>query len=174
VLAIDPEPRGENVESVALLDLDESAASFDAAVAITSLHHVEPLAESLRRLADVLRPGAPLLIDEFDVGAFDQVAAAWWLERRRTLGVEDGRTADELVHERRSHLHPLHRIIETLEEQFEVGAPVRGAYLYRWALGPELRPEEEDALASGELPAVGARLVARRRAGPLVRAVSRP
>lgn len=58
VVAIDPEPRGEGVIAVALHELDEPPASFDAAVALVSLHHVNPLDQSCRRLADVLRPGA--------------------------------------------------------------------------------------------------------------------
>ncbi|HKC78430.1 MAG TPA: methyltransferase domain-containing protein, partial [Gaiellaceae bacterium] len=46
VLAIDPDPRGPDVRGVPLIDLDEPAASFDAALAVTSLHHVEPLEAS--------------------------------------------------------------------------------------------------------------------------------
>src|ERR1043166_4797458 len=42
VVAIDPEPSGEGVRAVPLLDLDEPAASFDAALAVTSLPHVDP------------------------------------------------------------------------------------------------------------------------------------
>ncbi|MGH3001365.1 MAG: class I SAM-dependent methyltransferase, partial [Gaiellaceae bacterium] len=71
VLAIDPEPSGAGVTSCPLHELDEPPASFEAAVAVVSLHHVDPLAESLQRLAEALEPGAPLLIDEFDVGALD-------------------------------------------------------------------------------------------------------
>lgn len=164
VLAIDPEPRGANVRAVALLDLDEPAASFDAGLAVTSLHHVEPLAESVRKLAQLLKPGAPLLVDEFDVASFDIRAAGWWLEQRRSLGVETDATAEELVAEHRAHLHPLHRIVEELAVSFEGGTPVRGAYLYRWDLGESFRAAEEALVARGELPAVGARLVAHRRA----------
>jgi hypothetical protein len=40
---------------------------------------------------------------------------------------------------------------------------VRGPYLYRWKLGPELRAGEEAAIAAGEIPAPGARLVGLRR-----------
>src|SRR3954447_17630703 len=75
VLAIDPAPGGADVRACALHELDEPSASFNAAVAIVSLHHVDPLAESLGRLAAVLVPGAPAVIDEFDIGAFDTRAA---------------------------------------------------------------------------------------------------
>jgi SAM-dependent methyltransferase len=163
VVAIDPEPRGEDVRAVALHELDEPDASFDAAVAVVSLHHVEPLEQSCVRLAELLRPGAALLIDEFDVGVYDERAAEWWLRQRRALGASLDKTAGEMVAERRHHLHPLARIAEALRPGFDVGAPVRGPYLYRWYLNESLRGAEEDLIARGELPAVGARLVAYRR-----------
>jgi SAM-dependent methyltransferase len=119
VLAIDPEPGGAGVRPVALHELDEPPASFDAAVAITSLHHVEPLDESLTRLARLLEPGGALVVDEFDVAAFDERAAAWWLRQRRALGAAEHASADELVGEHRAHLHPLERIIAALEPHFE-------------------------------------------------------
>ena len=162
VVAIDPEPGGEDVVAVALHEVDEPSASFDAAVAVVSLHHIDPLDASCERLADVLRPGAILLIDEFDVACFDNRAAAWWLERRREAGAGGDRTADELVAEHREHLHPLDRIVEALQPHFEVGPPLRGSYLYRWDLNDSLRGAEEASIAEGQIPAVGARVLARR------------
>jgi len=163
VLAIDPKPGGADVLPVALHELDEPAASFNAALAVTSLHHVEPLEDSLARLADVLEPGGVLVIDEFDVGAFDERAAEWWLRQRRALGAEATASPEELVGEHRAHLHPLERIIAALEPHFHVGTPVYGPYLYRWNLDESFRPDEEDAIARGEIPAVGARLLARQQ-----------
>jgi catechol 2,3-dioxygenase-like lactoylglutathione lyase family enzyme/uncharacterized UPF0146 family protein len=160
VVAIDPAPAGANVRTCALHELDEPPMSFDAAVAVVSLHHVDPLAESLRRLAEVLKPGGPLLIDEFDVAAFDRRAAGWWLDQRRALGAAEASTADELVEVHRAHLHSLDQIVDALETQFDVGTPLRGAYLYRWDLDESVRAVEEDAIARGQLPAVGARLLA--------------
>ncbi len=68
VTAIDPKG-GDGVLPVALDDLDAPPRSFDAAVAMLSLHHVVPLGRSLRRLSEVLRHGARLVVDEFDVDA---------------------------------------------------------------------------------------------------------
>lgn len=164
VVAIDPAPSGAGVRACPLHELDEPAASFDAAVAVVSLHHVDPLAESLRRLAEVLKPGGPLLVDEFDVGAFDRRAAAWWLEQRRALGADVAATPEQIVGEHRAHLHPLDRIVHALEAQFEVNAPLRGAYLYRWNLDESVRAVEEDLIAGGQLPAVGARFLAEKTA----------
>lgn len=163
VLAIDPDPRGEDVEPLSLNELDDSIAPFDAALAVTSLHHVEPLEASIARLADALEPGAVLVVDEFDVGTFDEPAAEWWLRQRRTLGGAPEKSAAELVAEHRAHLHPLARIVAALEPHFEVGTPTYGPYLYRWNLAESLRDEEVAAIAGGEIPAVGARFVARLR-----------
>ncbi len=163
VLAIDPEPGGENVVPVPLRELEEPAAWFDAAIAVVSLHHVDPLDESCARLAEVVRPGGTLLVDELDVESFDERAAAWLLEHWRALGEQPERTAAELVDEHRAHLHPLGRIAEALRPGFDVAPPVRGSYLYRWNLPDSLRAAEEALIAAGRLPAVGARLVARRR-----------
>jgi SAM-dependent methyltransferase len=162
VVAIDPAPGDASVRACALHELDEPPASFDAAVAVVSLHHVDPLADSLRRLAAVLVPGAPLVIDEFDVGAFDSDAAQWWLDQRHTLGGGERATAEELVQEHRHHLHALDRILAALRADFDFGTAVRGPYLYRWNLGESLRLPEEELIAKGRIPAVGARLVARR------------
>lgn len=163
VTAIDPDPRGDNVSGVALADLEAAPASFQAAVAIRSLHHVEPLAPSLERLAGVLEPGAPLVIDEMDVAVFDSRAAEWWLEQQAARGQPHGKSAEQLVHEHRSHLHTLDSVMEALAAWFDLGVPVRGPWLYRWDLGPSFRAQEEVLIASGDLPAMGARIVAVRR-----------
>jgi SAM-dependent methyltransferase len=155
VVAIDPASETETVRRVALHELDE--APFDAALAVLSLHHVEPLAESLERLGALVRPGGALAIDEFDVERFDARAARWWLDRSG----HPGEPADVLaaIH----HLHPVGRLREALRPWFEVGEPVRGAYLYRWNIPDDVRAEEEALIAAGDLPATGARLVGIRR-----------
>ncbi len=125
VLAIDPAADGAGVEALALLDVDEPAGSFDAAVAVVSLHHVEPLGESLRRLADLLRPGAVLAVDEFAVERLDERAAAWWLAQRAAAG--DGHDGHEpagpaeLVAAMRGHIHPVSLVAAELERDFTVG-----------------------------------------------------
>src|SRR5438067_2114137 len=50
VVAIDPESKSDAVRPIRLHELD-AASSFDAAVAVLSMHHVEPLDESCQRLA---------------------------------------------------------------------------------------------------------------------------
>lgn len=161
VVAIDP--AGEPpVLPVALVDLDEPAATFDGAVAVVSLHHVEPLRESLSRLAEVLRPGAALVVDELDVERLDQGAARWWIERRRERGLETPPDAAEMVRNMRGHIHPLSLVVEELGRWFQLEPVRRGSYLHRWDLAEDLRATEERLIAAGELPAIGARIVGRR------------
>ena len=155
VVAIDPEPRAPHVMPVALHELREPAGSFDAAVAVLSLHHVEPLGESCRVLAELVRSGGQLVIDEFDVERFDERAARWWLGQRAAHD-HDPCT---MVSDMRAHLHPVERIRHELSAWFALGEPVRGAYLHRWNLPPGLRHAEERLIAEGSLPATGARMV---------------
>ena len=152
VVAIDPASSMPDVRAVALHELDEPP--FDAAVAVVSLHHVQPLEDSFRRLAELVRPGGTLVVDEIDVERFDERAARWWLERSH----HDAEHA-ELVAGLREHLHSLATVREALGRWFALGEPVRGAYLYRWDLPPGQREPEEQLIAAGELPAIGARLV---------------
>jgi ubiquinone/menaquinone biosynthesis C-methylase UbiE len=155
VVAIDPASEAENVRRLPLHELEDEP--FDVAVAAVSLHHIEPLGESFERLAALVRPGGRLVIDEVDFDQLDERAARWWLARSGhqaepadVLGVID-------------HMHSLARLREALQPHFELGEPVRGAYLYRWNIPTDVRAEEEAGIAAGELPAMGARLVGIRR-----------
>ncbi len=163
VRAIDP-AGGEDIEQVGLLDLEAADGEFDAAVAMLSLHHVDPLDDSLARLAAVLRPGAPLVVDEFDVASFDRLAADWLLARWHDQGREVHGDAGSMTSDVRDHLHPVELIRERLGEAgFEVGPVEIVPYLHRWHLEPGLRDAEAELIAAGRLPATGARFVATRR-----------
>lgn len=159
VTAIDPaaEPNS-NVQPVALIDVD---GQFDAAVAVVSLHHVDPLEASCAHLASLIEPGGSLVIDEIDSDSYDTSAATWWLGQRQALGLP-AHTSDPLamVEELRHHIHPTARIRSALAPHFALGAPVRGPYLHRWELRPALYQAEVELIASGHLPAVGWRQVA--------------
>jgi hypothetical protein len=112
-------------------------------------------------LAAILPPGAVLVVDEFDVAAFDAAAARWWFAQRRERAEPDH--AHGIVDDLRRHLHPVSAIVEALSPWFELGQIERLPYLYRWDLGPEVRQLEEQAIAGGEIAATGARMVGRRR-----------
>jgi SAM-dependent methyltransferase len=164
VTAIDPHSESPDVDAVSLADVPLPERPYDAAVAVVSLHHVEPLAESVERLADVLAPGAPLLLDEFDASALDERAAAWWLDRRHAHGSDDPETPAELGPKMRAKLHSIEHLVDVLSRRFDVGEPERGLYLYRWHLDESVRPDEEALVARGELPRTGVRIIALRRA----------
>lgn len=162
VTAIDPaaEP-ATGVQPLALID---ASGQFDAAVAIVSLHHVEPLAQSFAHLASLLVPGGTLVIDELDRGRLDRRAATWWVAQQRAIGSEHGDLdPDEVVGEMQHHVHATEAVLAALEPHFHVGRPVRGPYLHRWELSATLLAAELELIAAGELPAVGWRAVAARR-----------
>jgi SAM-dependent methyltransferase len=155
VTAIDPRGEGE-VLAIPLLELREEP--FDAAVAMTSLHHVDPLAESLARLAELLRPGARLVVDEYDVEALDERAARWWLTK-----AGEHQDPAEHVAKMRAHIHSVAHIRSELAPWFDVSEVVPGAYLYRHKIGWAHRAEEEALIAAGVIPATGSRFIAIRR-----------
>lgn len=163
VVAIDPASEGPAVLSVALNDFEGAGASFDAAIAVLSLHHVEPLAASCRRLGRLVRRGGTLVVDEFDVERFDVRAAAWWLERRRAAHEHEPQTPSELVAGLREHIHPVPVVREALGDDFAFGPTEHGPYLHRWDLPDGLLDEELGLIAAGQLPATGARFAGVRR-----------
>jgi SAM-dependent methyltransferase len=162
VVAIDPASDADNVRPVPLEDLSEPPRSFDAAVAVLSMHHVEPLRESCRRLAEVLRPGGALVLDEFDVERFDVGAARWWLAQHEPSSEVDARP-EAIVEDLRHHCHRFSDLVAVLEEWFDLSQPVRGPYLYRWKLPPGVRDVEERLIAAGRLAETGVRVVGTRR-----------
>jgi SAM-dependent methyltransferase len=163
VTAIDPKG-GDGVVQIPLAELDAPPRSFDAAVAMLSLHHVDPLPESLARLAAVLRPSAALVVDEFDVSTFDRRAADWLLARWREQGRDVHGDAGALTSDVRDHLHPVSLIRdELIEAGFELGDLTRVPHLHRWHLEPGLRDAEAELIDAGRLPATGARFLAIRR-----------
>lgn len=162
VTAIDP--AAEEATGVKPAALLEVSGTFDAAVAVVSLHHVQPLVESCAHLATLIRPSGRLVIDELDAARFDKRAARWWLSQRRAAGMTEEHDPRSLVAFLRGHVHPLDQIRDALEPHFELGVPVPGSYLHRWNLEPGLRHAEENLIASGDLPAIGARMIGVRRA----------
>jgi SAM-dependent methyltransferase len=157
VLAIDPASEIDHVQRVPLHELEERPASFDAAVAMLSLHHVEPLADSCRQLAMLVRPGGTLVVDEIDFARLQPEALAWWLRER-------GQEGDpvEMIGNLHHHVHMLDVVLDELSIWFSLGEPARVPYLYRWDM-PDGRRGEEEALG---LPLIGARFTGVRHGAP--------
>jgi SAM-dependent methyltransferase len=162
VTALDPAATTAAVTPIALLDLDDAPESFDVAIAVVSLHHVDPLAESCEHLAKLVRPGGHLVVDEFDTERFDARAAAWWSSHHEAHH-EHNHDPAEMVADVRGHLHAVARIREELARWFDLSDVARGPYLYRWELPDGIRPEEERAIAEGTLAAIGTRFSGIRR-----------
>jgi SAM-dependent methyltransferase len=162
VTAIDPSAEPDSqVEQLSLLDV---RGPFDAALAVVSLHHVDPLDESCAHLATLIPPGGRLVIDEIDIDRYDERAARWWLLQREAMGLSHEESDPAaMVRGLREHLHSLGDICAALRPYFEIGQPVRVAYLHRWELRPSLREPELELIAEGLLPAMGARFVAIRK-----------
>jgi SAM-dependent methyltransferase len=157
VVALDPAAKPDTgVEPISLIDAD---GRFDAAVAIVSLHHVEPLETSCAHLATLIAPGGRLVIDELDLDRYDDRATQWWWARRRALGSDHADHADsdpaEILAHMRAHIHPLDAVLAALRPHFTFGEPVRGPYLHRWELLASLGEVETDLIARGRLPATG-------------------
>ena len=166
VVAVDPQASTPDVLPIPLDELEEPASSFDSAVAVLSLHHVHRLDESCAHLASLLRPGASLIVDELDLDRFDEQAAAWWLEQQQLLGIahdhEHELSAEAVVARLREELHPLTRILASLDPYFDLQLTWRGPYLYRWRLGESRLPMEDELIEAGTLQAIGVRLVGTR------------
>ncbi len=164
ITAVDPAAGpGGIVRQCSLLDV---RGSFDAVVAVVSLHHIDPLQESCNHLATLLPPGTRLVIDEIDIDRYDEHALGWWLLQREALGFDqEERSPTQILEELRRHIHSFEKVCAALSPHFDFGKPVRGPYLHRWELRPSLREVEVELIAEGLLPAVGARLIATRTAG---------
>ncbi len=116
VVAVDPEASTPDVLPIPLRELDEPGASFDAAVAVVSLHHVDPLEESCARLARLLGPRAVLLVDELDIDHFDERGRPSGGSRS---GERSGSTSTsspaEVIARRRREVHALQRLRGVLD-----------------------------------------------------------
>jgi SAM-dependent methyltransferase len=163
VLAIDPATETDSVRRLRLHEVDADEGPFDAALAVLSLHHVEPLGESFDRLGALVRAGGVLVVDEFDVACFDERAAGWLIDQWELTTAHEHGEPKELVRDMRDHLHSVSDVRAQLQRSgFRLGELRRGPYLHRWELPPGLRGAEEQLIAADQLPATGARFLAHR------------
>jgi hypothetical protein len=139
---------GEEFARTRLEDF-ESDAPFEAAVALRSLHHMDDLDMAVDRLALALRPGARVVVYEWAVERMDD--AAWrWLS---THGLHDH------AHGTPPHVLPLEDVMRGMGRRFRLLSEQRGPFLARERGREDLHAVEEEAIAAGELQAIGARLV---------------
>ncbi|MFN8224425.1 MAG: hypothetical protein U0R50_14395 [Gaiellales bacterium] len=163
VLAIDPRaPIGPAYRQIVLEQLDDPGP-FAAVVAGRVLHHVQPLAPALDRLAAL----APLLIvDEFALNHIDAATQAWYEGRYREIVAAGGEPkAPASIDEWRAghaDLHPYERLRAELDARYEEREVEWRPYFYHW-LGAEHEADERDAIAAGAIRPIGVRYVGGRR-----------
>ena len=86
VLGIDPvAPQGDRFRRILLEDLDAEEGPFDAVVASQAFHHMRDLDFALDRVAELLRPGGLLVLDEHGWDLADEPTLDWLYNQRRAL-----------------------------------------------------------------------------------------
>jgi hypothetical protein len=159
-LGIDPHaPEGPRFRRIALDELDDDG-QFVAVVASRVLHHVEPLAPALEKLAGL----APLIVvDDFGPERVDDDAQEWYEGQHRALRLAGQEpTGPARLDEWRTHhpkLHPSHVVLAALRERYDERFFEWRPYLYRWLGGVATEQLEETLVATDAIPAIGFRFV---------------
>ena len=154
VLGVDPQaPEGERFHRGEFQQLD---GEFDAVVAGRVLHHVNPLAESLEKLAAL----APLLlVDEFAWDRIDADAQDWYEGQHRLLraaGAEPYGPSDiDEWRARHPGLHPHDVLLDGLRARYDERVLDWVPYFYRWLGGPSSEALEQTLTGAGAFPAIG-------------------
>lgn len=172
ITAIDPNaPDGPIFRRVALEDFSDERG-FDAVVASLSLHHIHYLAGALGKIASLLPPGGPLVLDEWAPERLAGNTARWYYDQRRALahaGRTDSAAPDAFaVWERQTmadlaDLHTSSAIRAELDIRFEERLLEWRPFLYSRRLDDTLEPLERVLIDGGGIDAVGFRYVGGRR-----------
>jgi SAM-dependent methyltransferase len=162
VLGVDPEaPDLPGFRRARFQELD---GTYDAVVAGRVLHHVNPLGESIAKLASL----APLLvIDEFARERVDAAARDWYEGQRRMLvaaGMSPPGPPDlRAWAARHPDLHDPETLLAALRAHYDESALEWVPYLHRWLDGPSSEALEHTLVGAGAIPAIGYRWVGVRR-----------
>jgi SAM-dependent methyltransferase len=165
-IGVDPEaPLGAHFHRSRFEEV-ELPHQFEAAIACTSLHHVDAPDDVVDRLAGALTNGGSLVVVEWAWERFDEATAEWCFARL------DNQSADEWLHRHRhtwlasgrqwaTHLREwatsegLHRsdtLIQVLEKHFMPLHCARGPYFFR-SLGDTTEADEQAAIDAGLIQA---------------------
>jgi len=164
-VGVDPEaPDGAEYHRIEfeLLDLRQR---FDAAIASTSLHHVDDPGEVIDRLGSTLTSGGTLVVVEWAWEKFDEETARWcfqrlgdddetWLHRRRDEWATSGQDWQSYLGEcmSREGLHRSEDVLRLLDERFERRLLAHGPYLFA-ELADTTAVDEQAAIDAGQIQA---------------------
>lgn len=166
VLGIDPvAPEGDFFRRVRVEDLEpEQEEPFDAVVASFSLHHVRDLEHALGRIAELLRPGGVLVLDEFGWDLADEATLDWLYNQRRALaaaGHGEAPASLAALHEEweAEHLglHGFVALRTAIDVQFEERAFVWTPFLHRLLGGVATEVLEQALVDASAIRALGFR-----------------
>lgn len=172
-LGVDPAaPQGDLFRRVRLEDLDPAEESFDAVVASQSLHHIRDLDHAVGRIAELLRPGGVLVLDEHGWDLADEPTLDWLYHQRRALaaaGHGDAPASLQAFQEEwaaeRLGLHGFEALREALAGHFEERLFVRTPFLHRLLGGVATEVLEQALIDAGAIEALGFRYVGFTRNG---------
>ncbi len=174
VVGVDPQAEpSRSVRAQRFEDLDE--APFDLVFASVSLHHLDDPAAACAALQRLTAPDTTMLVREFDRLTMDhEPTLRWWFEHRQACEHEADpdetplpATLEAFLPEWHSmmkqHVTPWPEVRELLHSSgFETVGEEPTAYLFRWGIGEDVRPEEERLAAAGTINLVGRRWTGRR------------
>jgi SAM-dependent methyltransferase len=165
-LGIDPvAPEGDLFRRVRVEDLEpEQEEPFDAVVASFSLHHVRDLDHALRRIAELLRPGGALVLDEFGWDLVDEATFDWLYDQRRALAAAGSGDApaslaalQEEWEAEHLGLHGFVALRAAIAARFEERVFVSTPFLYRLLGGVATEVLEQALVDAGAIRALGFR-----------------
>jgi methyltransferase family protein len=156
VIGVDPRAPAER--AFRQCDFRELEETFDAAVAVRVLHHVEPLGEAIAKLAAL----APVLVvDEFAPERIGGAAQEWYEAQYRIL-VAAGATPEappslDEWRERHPGLHTSDVLLAALRACYDERTLEWRPYLHRWLRGPSSEALEQSLVDAGAFPSIGYR-----------------
>ena len=194
VAAIDSD--GDSVAAARRLGVDARIAKwpdfadgqFDAILFTRSLHHIHPLAESIKHAAKRLVKGGLMIVEDFAYEAADEKTLHWFASALRLFEATGLLSTDESLKKllsatqslkawRENYEPELHAAAEIDVQLEKVFGPVlreNAAYYFRYVASVISATEKRDAIlqafaeqegtlaADGSIVAVGRRFVARR------------
>jgi SAM-dependent methyltransferase len=164
VTAIDPKAPDGSIFRRVTLEEFEPDGRFDAVLASVALHHVEDLDAGVAKVAGLLEPGAPLVLEEFARERLAGQTACWYFHQRRAMeaaGLDDAPVGDDFDswlegwHESHADVHPAADLRRALAAPFEERLFTWTPYLYDYRLSDALEPLERELIDSGAIDPVG-------------------